>query len=96
MRLFWALALPLAVAACANEPACMKDQPYQTAESFPPLRAPAGMSVPEPDPNMRVPEVGDGPVAAYPAEQGEGEEDKEAARRRCLSSPPPLPENRDS
>jgi hypothetical protein len=85
MRLFWVSSLLLMLAACSTEPACLREQPYQNAEAFPPLRAPAGMTVPEPDPNLEVAEVEDGPVAAFPAEEGDGS-------RRCLSMPPPLPE----
>lgn len=78
------LLLPL-LAACSATPACLREQPYQSAEAFPPLRAPAGMAVPEPDPNLEVPEVEDGPVSAFPAEGSDGS-------RRCLSMPPSLPE----
>lgn len=90
MRIFGVLLLPLVAAACTGTPDCLQGQPYQQAETFPPLRAPAGMSVPEADPNLQVPEVAEGPVGAYPAEQGSGDESKEQARRRCLSSPPPM------
>lgn len=84
MRALWTLPLLLTLAACAGNPACLSGQPYHDAEEFPPLRAPAGMAVPEPDPNLQVPEVEDGPVAAFPPEEGED------GRQRCLSAPPPL------
>lgn len=87
MRAFWVLPLSLVLAACAAKPACLHGQPYRDAEAFPLLRAPTGMSVPEPDPNLQVPEVADGPVAAFPAED-------ETGRERCLSIPPPLPEKK--
>lgn len=94
MRMFWLALSLLALAGCSGTPACLQEQPYHDVEEFPPLRAPAGMRVPEADPNLRVPEVGDGPVAAFPAEQAD--EGKEEARRRCLSSPPSLPESSDA
>lgn len=88
MRVLWMLPALLLLVACAGQPACMTDQPYKHAEAFPPLRAPAGMNVPEPDPNLQVPEVEDGPVGAFPAEEGES---GEAALERCLATPPRLP-----
>lgn len=89
MRALWTLPLLLMLAACAGKPACLREQPYHDAEAFPPLRAPEGMAVPEPDPNLEVPEVEDGPVGALPAEEGK---DGEKAYERCLSTPPPLQE----
>lgn len=91
MRLFWVSILLLGLAGCSGTPACLEQASYHDVEQFPPLRAPAGMSVPEADPNLRVPEVGQGPIAAFSA-QTQDEEGKEEARRRCLSSPPPLPD----
>lgn len=91
MRIFWALSLLPVLAACSAGPACLRDQPYKSAEEFPPLEAPAGMSVPQPDPNLEVPEVEDGPVAAYPPEAGD-----ESEGRRCLAMPPSVPEEQQA
>lgn len=85
------LLLPL-LAACTG-PACLNDQPYHTAEVFPPLRVPPGMQAPEADPNLAIPEVaGDGPVGAFPPD--EGDEEAVEDTRRCLVSPPRMEDAR--
>lgn len=85
------LLLPL-FAACTG-PACLNDQPYHTAKEFPPLRVPAGMQAPEPDPNLAIPEVAEnGPVGAFPP--AEGEEEAVEDTRRCLVSPPRMQDAR--
>lgn len=84
------LALLLLLGACSKPP-CLHDQPYQRAQEFPPLRAPAGLNVPSPDPNMAIPEVDDGPVG--------GVRDPDAPNRfgvSCLDTPPRLPAAEDA
>lgn len=70
-----------AVAGCAG-PACLQDKPYRDAQEFPALEAPAALTVPDPNPNMRIPEVGDGPVGFYPESKN-----LEPERMRCLAMP---------
>jgi uncharacterized lipoprotein len=85
-RPIFALLTVLLTAACAGKPVCMVEEPYQTASEFPPLKAPAGMQVPPPNPNLAIPEVReDGPVAY--------EEDEDAVNEygvRCLETPPKM------
>ncbi len=87
------LTLLLPVFAACTGPACLNEQPYHSAEEFPPLRVPAGMQAPEPDPNLAIPEVaGNGPVGAFPPDEGEAADVEDT--RRCLVSPPRMPEAR--
>lgn len=84
MRILLVLAVVLTLGACA-QPACLREQPYHSAEEFPPLKAPPGLETPEPDPNYEVPEVENGPVGAHPEDAGVGE-----GELRCLEMPPRL------
>lgn len=80
-RMLIVIAAAFAVAACAG-PSCLQDKPYRSAVEFPALEAPAGLTVPEPDPNMSIPEVADGPIGTYPDTEG-----VEPERMRCLAMP---------
>lgn len=85
LRLNIAMVVTLLLSAC-GQPTCLTPESYQTAEEFPPLKAPPGLTVPPPDPNIAIPEVRDGPVAYT--------EDPDANNRfgvRCLDVPPRLP-----
>lgn len=87
MKYHWVTIILLTglLTAC-NKPTCLDDASYKSAEEFPPLQSPPGLSVPEPDPNVAIPEVKDGPVAYT--------DDPKAKNRygvRCLDVPPRLP-----
>lgn len=85
MRVFLLLLL-VAMAGCTG-PLCLQSQDYEDARLLPPLTAPPGLDVPEPDPNLAIPEVsGGGPVGAYPPGEGFGKQ-----HLRCLDAPPPMP-----
>lgn len=76
----------LALLSACSKPSCLNSESYQSAKEFPPLQAPPGLTVPDPDPNIAIPQVGDGPVAYV--------EDPDAKNRfgvRCLDVPPRLP-----
>ena len=70
-----------ALAGCAG-PSCLQDKPYRSAGQFPILEAPAGLTVPEPNPNMQIPQVESGPVGFYPDSK-----DFKPERMRCLAMP---------
>lgn len=73
---------------CAGSPDCLKTQHYESAKAFPKLKSPAGLQIPKPDPDMEIPSVSNGPVAAYSAPpQGT---DADNSQARCLTTPPPL------
>jgi len=72
--------------ACTG-PACLREQPYQNAEPFPVLKAPPGLNVPPPDPNLSIPEVDDGPVGVR---EDMPEDLPRQSRLRCLDMPPRL------
>lgn len=84
MRIFLISLVVLLVAGC-SAPACMLDQPYKSAQQFPMLDAPPGLTVPEPNLAMRIPDVKDGPVGVYP-----DSEHIKAPRMRCLAAPRPF------
>ena len=87
LRYFFAVVMVAALSAC-GKPTCLNTESYQTAEEFPPLQAPPGLTVPPPDPNVAIPEVRDGPVAYV--------DDPDAKNRqkvRCLDVPPRLPKS---
>ena len=78
----------LGLAACSSTPSCLESQPYMNAKAFPPLKSPAGLDVPEPDPSMRVPEVASGPVGAF--DDVPADRDAEDPAARCLVTPPAM------
>ncbi|WP_423823853.1 hypothetical protein V5738_07745 [Salinisphaera sp. SPP-AMP-43] len=89
-----AVVLAAALTGCAGTPDCFKNQSYTDAQTFPKLKNTAGLSVPASDPDMQIPAVSGGPVAAYKASpQGT---DSENPQSRCLTTPPPLSPSRDS
>ncbi len=70
---------------CSNTKYCEREQSFHGAVEAPPLRAPEGLQVPEPDPSFIVPEVS---VQAQAASL--------SSDRPCLEIPPTLsgsPEN---
>ncbi|RJS92666.1 hypothetical protein D3260_10560 [Salinisphaera sp. Q1T1-3] len=83
-----ALGTLLLLSACSGTPGCLKTQRYTEAKSLPALKAPPGLDVPESDDEMKVPDVRNGPVAAF-AQPPEGTE-QDNPQSRCLSTPPPL------
>lgn len=79
------------IGGCAGTPDCLKSQRYEDASAFPKLNNPAGLEIPKPDSDMQIPNVSDGPVAAYSAApQGT---DSDNPQSRCLTTPPPLDES---
>ena len=78
----------LGLAACSTTPACLKTQPYMSAQSFPPLTSPPGLDAPRPDPSMRVPDVSDGPVGYF--DEVPADRDAEDPAARCLVTPPAM------
>lgn len=84
----FALALILATAGCAGGPSCLKAQRYESAKVFPKLKDPAGLTVPQADPDMKIPSVANGPIAAY-STAPKGTESSNP-QSRCLTTPPPL------
>ena len=76
------------VSGCSTTPDCLDHQAYMDAQSFPPLKSPPGLEVPEPDSAMTIPEVGDGPVGTY-AETPRGADTDDPAAR-CLTAPPAM------
>ena len=78
----------LGLAACSSTPACLKTQPYMSAQSFPPLTSPPGLNAPRPDPSMRIPDVAAGPVGYF--DEVPADRDAEDPAARCLSTPPAM------
>ncbi|WP_353180690.1 MULTISPECIES: hypothetical protein [unclassified Salinisphaera] len=78
----------LGLAACSTTPACLKTQSYMNAQSFPPLKSPAGLDVPQPDPSMRIPDVATGPVGHF--DDVPAGRDAEDPAARCLVTPPAM------
>jgi uncharacterized lipoprotein len=78
----------LGLAACSTTPACLKTQPYMSAQSFPPLKSPAGLDAPQPDPSMRIPDVAAGPVGYF--DEIPADRDAEDPAARCLVTPPAM------
>ena len=85
---FGALATVVVLSACSSTPSCLESQPYMNAKAFPPLKSPAGLDVPEPDPSMRVPEVASGPVGTF--DDVPADRDAEDPAARCLVTPPAM------
>lgn len=82
------LVLAAVLGGCAGTPDCLKTQRYANAQEFPKLKAPAGLTIPKPDSDWKIPNVSNGPVAAYDtAPQGT---DAGNAQSRCLTTPPPI------
>ncbi|MGN8160244.1 hypothetical protein ACS8YF_16400 [Salinisphaera sp. SWV1] len=82
------LLLAAVLGGCAGSPNCLTTQRYENAKVFPKLKSPAGLKIPKPDPDMKIPSVPNGPVAAYStAPQGT---DASNPQSRCLTTPPPL------
>lgn len=82
------MAAVFALSACSTTPDCLEKQPYMSAQQFPELTSPPGLEVPGTDPDMQIPTVSDGPIAAY-AQAPEGT-DPELESSRCLTTPPPM------
>lgn len=78
----------LGLSACSSTPDCLGKQSYTSAQQFPELKSPPGLEVPAPDPDMAIPSVSNGPIAAY-ATAPEGTDPK-LEGSRCLTTPPPL------
>ena len=78
----------LGLAACSSTPTCLKPQPYMQAKTFPPLKSPAGLDVPEPDASMQIPEIASGPVGAF--DSAPENRDPEDPAARCLITPPAM------
>lgn len=82
-RLFLSILALAVLGACASRPDCLIEQDYQEAREFPPLKAPAGMTVPPSNPNLAIPPVESGPVAYI-----EDENSINGHGVRCLETPP--------
>lgn len=78
----------LGLAACSSTPSCLKPQPYMQAKTFPPLKSPAGLAVPEADDSMAIPEVASGPVGTF--DSAPEDRDPEDPAARCLITPPAM------
>lgn len=78
----------LGLAACSSTPSCLKPQPYMQAKTFPPLKSPAGLGVPESDTSMAIPDVASGPVGSFDSVPSDRDEQDPAAR--CLITPPAM------
>lgn len=78
----------ISATACSSTPNCLKRQGYADAIAFPKLKAPAGLEVPKSDDQMSVPDVRNGPVAAYGEAPVGTEPDNDQSR--CLTTPPVL------
>ena len=78
----------LTVTACSSTPNCLERQAYTDAVAFPKLQAPAGLEVPASDDQMTIPEVRNGPVAAFNEAPAGTEPDNDQSR--CLTTPPVL------
>jgi len=84
-------AVLVGLSACSSTPSCLKSQPYTDAQQFPGLKSPPGLDVPAPDPDMQIPNVSDGPIAAYAT--APAGTDPEIENSRCLTTPPPISDN---
>lgn len=82
------VAAVLALSACSSTPDCLKKQPYTSAQQFPELKSPPGLQVPGADPDMQIPSVSNGPIAAYAKAPAGTDPDLENSR--CLTTPPPI------
>jgi uncharacterized lipoprotein len=80
-RLLASLVLPAAavvLASCSSTPSCGNSHPYTTGyNAHAPLKAPAGVTVPQADPAYQVPAAGTAPVPA-----------SGTAAAPCLVTPP--------
>ncbi|GEM_PF-4784207 len=79
MRMMVLVAGAMLIVGCSGKKYCEREQVYEQVENSPALRAPAGLSVPEPDPSYTIPEVS---VNARAAALN--------ADRPCLEIPPRL------
>lgn len=82
LRLIFLAVCVLFFSACSNTKYCEREQDFDSASENAPLRAPEGLSVPEPDPNFVVPQASKQAQAAA-LTQG----------RPCLEIPPLLKSN---
>lgn len=82
------MAAVLALSACSSTPNCLKKQSYMSAQQFPGLKSPPGLKAPGADPDMQIPSVSKGPIAAY-TKAPEGT-DPTLENSRCLTTPPPI------
>lgn len=77
-------------AGCAST-ACNQDLAYQQATLESPLKAPAGLTIPQPGSTYLIPQVKDGGQSfLYKVPDANNPDEKVT---RCLALPPPLPEN---
>lgn len=83
-----AIAATTLLSACSGTPDCLKQPGYADARTLPALSAPPGLKVPSSDAEMVVPDVRNGPVAAYAQPPVGTEQDN--PQSRCLTAPPPL------
>lgn len=82
------LASGVLLAACSTTPSCLESKGYMDARAFPPLKSPAGLEAPEPDPSMRIPEVASGPVGTF--DEVPADRNPEDPAARCLVTPPAM------
>lgn len=76
------------LAGCAGNRYCMDEQPYQRAESIPPIEPTDGLRLPESAAALKVPPPPENAVAfGTLVSDASGRE-----RRECLDQPPPMPE----
>jgi len=81
----------VALAGCASNP-CEGSHAYQKASDRGPLKAVDGLSVPQPDPSMQIPEVAsNGPSFVSRHKNAQGRE-----VTSCLATPPPLPPSQNA
>jgi uncharacterized lipoprotein len=74
----------LLLAGCSGR-YCERSAPvYEEAVESAPLKAPDGLSVPKPDPNLVIPEA-TGPDTPYASKEAKGK------RAKCLDMPPEMP-----
>ena len=66
-------------------PNCNDTQAYMHAEQYPPLKNPPGLNVPQPNPDMAIPNVADGPVGRY-----DKQDDSDNDFGDCLIAPPAM------
>lgn len=74
-QLLMTVSVVLLLGGCSQK-YCEQEQSYHEAREYPPLSAPAGLQLPDQDPNMQIPRAGgDANTAISPS-------------RRCLEIPP--------
>jgi|GEM_PF-3248902 len=86
-RILVVVLLPLVLGACASTYDCTKTEAYTKAKQLDPLVSPAGLKVASPNPDMDIPDTGNGPVGTY----DDPPPDIAASEiADCLIAPPPM------